>query len=195
MPTALRPVCLLVAGALFAAGAAAQSAAPATRPSGRVSLALTYDVQGSNLTTSSSFWLQGGAAEVNMRIFRGLGATASVMGVHTGNSGGGVPVSLIAETFGPSYTFTRPMHSHSVSFFARGLLGESNGFTGVYPSKGGLLSSSDSLAAVIGGGVDISLSHHLGLRVVQVDYVRTQFPNSLENVQNNLRIGAGIIFH
>ena len=52
-----------------------------------------------------------------------------------------------------------------------------------------------SLAAVIGGGVDISLSHHLGLRVVQVDYVRTQFPNSLENVQNNLRIGAGIIFH
>jgi peptidoglycan-associated lipoprotein len=152
-------------------------------------------VQGSNLTTSSSFWLQGGAAEVNMRIFRGLGATASVMGVHTGNSGGGVPVSLIAETFGPSYTFTRPMHSHSVSFFARGLLGESNGFNGVYPSKGGLLSSSDSLAAVIGGGVDISLSHHLGLRVVQVDYVRTQFPNSLENVQNNLRIGAGIIFH
>jgi peptidoglycan-associated lipoprotein len=195
MPTALRPVCLLVAGALFAAGAAAQSAAPATRPSGRVSLALTYDVQGSNLTTSSSFWLQGGAAEVNMRIFRGLGATASVLGVHTGNSGGGVPVSLIAETFGPSYTFTRPMHSHSVSFFARGLLGESNGFNGVYPSKGGLLSSSDSLAAVIGGGVDISLSHHLGLRVVQVDYVRTQFPNSLENVQNNLRIGAGIIFH
>jgi len=195
MPTALRPVCLLVAGALFAAGAADQSAAPATRPSGRVSLALTYDVQGSNLTTSSSFWLQGGAAEVNMRIFRGLGATASVLGVHTGNSGGGVPVSLIAETFGPSYTFTRPMHSHSVSFFARGLLGESNGFNGVYPSKGGLLSSSDSLAAVIGGGVDISLSHHLGLRVVQVDYVRTQFPNSLENVQNNLRIGAGIIFH
>lgn len=195
MPTALRPVCLLVAVALFAAGAAAQSAAPATRPSGRVSLALTYDVQGSNLTTSSSFWLQGGAAEVNMRIFRGLGATASVLGVHTGNSGGGVPVSLIAETFGPSYTFTRPMHSHSVSFFARGLLGESNGFNGVYPSKGGLLSSSDSLAAVIGGGVDISLSHHLGLRVVQVDYVRTQFPNSLENVQNNLRIGAGIIFH
>jgi peptidoglycan-associated lipoprotein len=195
MPTALRPVCLLVAAALCAIGAEAQSAAPATSPSGRVSLALTYDVQGSNLTTSSSFWLQGGAGEVNMRVYRGLGFTVSVMGVHTGNSGGGVPVSVITETFGPSYTFTRPMHSHSVSFFARGLLGEANGFNGVYPAKGGPLSSSDSLAAVIGGGVDIRLSHHLGLRVVQADYVRTQFPNSLENVQNNFRIGAGIILH
>jgi peptidoglycan-associated lipoprotein len=195
MTTALRPLVLLAATALCIAGAQAQSTAPATRPAGRVSLAFTYDVQGSNLTTSSRFWLQGGAGEVNMRVYGGLGFTASVMGMHTGNSGGGVPISVVTETFGPSYTFTRPMRSHSVSFFAHGLLGEANGFNGVYPAKGGPLSSSDSLAAVIGGGVDISLSHHLGLRVVQADYVRTQFPNSLENVQNNVRIGAGIVLH
>jgi hypothetical protein len=152
-------------------------------------------VQGSNLTTSNRFWLQGGAAEVNMRIYRGLGATVSVMGLHAANSGGGVPVNVVTEAAGPSYTFTLPARKHSVSFFARGLLGEANGFNGVYPASGGPLSSSLSMAALMGGGIDIKLSHHIGLRVVQADYVRTQFPNSLENVQNNLRLGAGIIFH
>jgi peptidoglycan-associated lipoprotein len=162
---------------------------------GRLTLGLTYDVQGSNLTTTNRFWLQGGAAEVNARIYKGLGATVSVMGVHASNSGGGVPVNVVTEAFGPSYTFTRPLRTHSVSFFARGLLGEANGFNGVYPANGGPLTSSSSMAAVIGGGIDIKLSRHLGLRLVQADYVRTQFPNSLENVQNNLRLGAGIILH
>lgn len=195
MPIALRPVCLLAIVAVCAAGAGAQSAAPASRPLGRLTLALTYDEQGSNLTTTNRFWLQGGASELNVRLYRGLGATVSVMGVHTGNSGGGVPVNVVTEAFGPSYTFTLPRRSHTVSFFAHGLVGEANGFNGTYPGNGAPQTSSLSLAALVGGGMDIRLSHHLGLRLVQADYVRTQLPNSQTNVQNNLRLGAGIVLH
>jgi peptidoglycan-associated lipoprotein len=46
-----------------------------------------------------------------------------------------------------------------------------------------------------GGGVDIGLSRHIALRLVQADYVRIQLPNSITNVQNNFRLGAGIILH
>jgi peptidoglycan-associated lipoprotein len=195
MPTALRPLVLLSATALCIAGAQAQSKATATRPVGRISLAFTYDAQGSNLTTSSRFWLQGGAAELNMRLYRGLGATVSVLGLHAGNTIGGAPVNLVTEAFGPSYTFTRPLRSHTVSLFARGLAGEANGFNGVYPSAGGPITSSNSFAMLAGGGVDIGLSRHIALRLVQADYVRIQLPNSITNVQNNFRLGAGIILH
>lgn len=194
MLIAHRPVCVL-AVVILCAGAGAQSKASASRPIGRVALALTYDEQGSNLTTANRFWLQGGAAELNVRLYRGLGATVSVLGLHAGSTAGGAPVNVITEAFGPSYTLTLPSRSHNVSLFARGLFGEANGFHGVYPGQGAPMSSSSSLAAVAGGGVDIRLSHHLGLRLVQADWVRTQLPNSLTNVQNNLRLGAGIILH
>jgi peptidoglycan-associated lipoprotein len=195
MLTARRTLALLAATALCAAGARAQSTATATRPADRLSLAFTYDVQGSNLTTSNRFWLNGGAAELNIRLVRGFGVTTSVLGLHAGNTVGGAPVNLVTETFGPSYTITRPLRSHSMSFFARGLFGEANGFDGVYPSPGGPITSATSFAILAGGGLDLGLSRHIAFRVVQGDYVRMQLPNSLTNVQNNFRLGAGIVLH
>jgi peptidoglycan-associated lipoprotein len=192
MPIALRPLALLAA-ALCCVGAQAQATAPKQGLPCHVQLAFTYDTQGSNLTTTSRFWLQGGAAEVNARVFHGLGFTASGMGLHVGTTTGGVPVNLVIVTFGPSYVYSRPFHSHSVDLFAHGLIGEADGFSGLYPAAGAPLTSSNSLAAQAGGGVDIGLSRHLALRLVQADYVRTQLPNSFSNVQNSLRLGVGIV--
>jgi len=31
--------------------------------------------------------------------------------------------------------------------------------------------------------------------VIQADWLRTQLPNSTTNVQNDLHLGAGIVFH
>ncbi len=72
-------------------------------------------------------------------------------------------------------------------------MGEVDGFAGVYPRAGGATPSANSLAVQAGGGLDVGLSPHLALRVVQADYVRTQLPNSLTNVQNSLRLGLGIV--
>jgi peptidoglycan-associated lipoprotein len=186
MVYARRLLVLLIAVVATGAVAQAQSAAPQRDG---VSLALSYDALGSNITNTNRFWMQGGAAELTGSFFHGFGATASVLGLHTANSGGGVPVNLVVATFGPSYSYRR----RHLSVFAHGLVGEADGFAGVYPQAGGAISSASSLAVQAGGGVDVGLSRHLAVRVVQADYVRTQLPNSLTNVQNSLRLGVGIV--
>ena len=186
MFNARRLLVLLIAVALTGAVARAQTIAPHRDG---VSLAITYDTLGSNLTNASRFWMQGGAAELTRGFFHGFGTTASVLGLHTANSGGGVPVNMVVATFGPSYRY----RFRRGDFFVHGLVGEADGFSGVYPQAGGSTPSANSLAVQVGGGVDIGVMRHLALRLVQADYVRTQLPNSLSNVQNSLRLGAGIV--
>ena len=41
----------------------------------------------------------------------------------------------------------------------------------------------------------MALSPHITLRAAQVGWLRTQLPNAGSNVQNDLRVGAGIVFH
>ena len=111
MATARGPVwfaaLLLLLGASHS-GAAQRVTAKGPVPSedrSALTLALTFNSVGANITTANSFWLAGGSAELNASLVHGLGLTASITGLHTGNSGGGVPVNLIIETFGPvSYT-------------------------------------------------------------------------------------------
>ncbi len=56
------------------------------------------------------------------------------------------------------------------------------------------LSSANSFAFTAGGGLDYAVSRHFAVRVVQIDYLKTYLPNNATNEQNNLRIGAGIVF-
>jgi peptidoglycan-associated lipoprotein len=46
----------------------------------------------------------------------------------------------------------------------------------------------------VGSGVDLHLSLHIALRPLQADWIRTEFDNASTNVQNNLRLGAGMVF-
>jgi hypothetical protein len=50
------------------------------------------------------------------------------------------------------------------------------------------------LAAKVGGGLDLKLSHHVSVRLVEANWLRTQLPNSTTNVQNDVELGAGIVF-
>lgn len=64
-------------------------------------------------------------------------------------------------------------------------------------ANGGTLSTSSqhpfTLAA--GGGVDLSVSHHLSIRLAQFDYVLTRYSNPLTNnsSQNNFRYFGGVV--
>jgi peptidoglycan-associated lipoprotein len=121
-----------------------------------------------------------------------------VTGLHAANTGAGVPLNLLTTTFGPRYTWT-PAHrsapARTVSIFGEGLVGEAHGFDSLFPGPSSANTSALSLAVQVGGGVDISLSQHLSLRVVQASWLRTQFPNTTTNVQNDLLLGAGIVLH
>lgn len=62
---------------------------------------------------------------------------------------------------------------------------------------GGIAGAGDHAYAFesrVGGGIDIPLSPHFVLRMVQADYEATTFANSVNNHQNNLLLGAGVVF-
>jgi hypothetical protein len=45
-----------------------------------------------------------------------------------------------------------------------------------------------------GGGLDINASEHLGVRVVQAEYLLTKFVDGITNRQNSARVSAGVVF-
>src|SRR5215469_7264759 len=183
---------LLAAVSLIAVGLKAQSAKPDHH---EIDLALTYTAQYSNLVSTPTFWQQGGAVELSTQTLHGFGAAANITGTHAKNAAdSGVGLDMVTATFGPRYTWYRPSTtSHSLAIFGQGLIGESHGFNSYFPSTNGALMDYNSFALQVGGGIDLGLSRHFAVRAVQADWLRTQFPNSTTNVQNSLRLSAGIV--
>ncbi|MGH9604059.1 MAG: outer membrane protein [Terracidiphilus sp.] len=158
-----------------------------------LSVAITYDATLANSITGKAFWMQGGHAQFCGDFYRGWGAVADVGGMSINNANSsGSSVGIVTATFGPRYTWT-PRHSRT-AFYGEGLAGVANGFNGIYPLPGGVQTSATSLAVQVGGGLDVHITPRVALRAFQADWLRTELPNSTTNVQNNVRLGAGIVF-
>lgn len=182
---------------ILPAGLWAQSSSShAVRP--ELDLAVTYSAQRDTTTSGGNFWMSGGSAELNATFYHGVGIKADVTGAHTGNiSSSGVGLTLITATFGPTYTWTPPWHAASQRqwrFFGESLLGVANGMDSIFPDPAGGSSDAESMALQVGGGADLMLSRHFAVRLIQADWLRTQLPNGAANVQNNLQLGAGLVF-
>ena len=188
---------LIVAALSLLQGAGSAQAPDKNR---EVDVAFTYAAMRASERNTTSFWLQGGAVELHGRFYRGLGVVASVTGMHEGsNSSLIAPLDLVTVVFGPRYTLD--LHKRA-SMFTEGLVGETHGFHSVFAYGSGSVNnpdngttdSSTSFALQAGGGLDLRLTRHLSVRVVQADYLRTQLPNGAGNLQNNFRVSAGFIF-
>jgi outer membrane immunogenic protein len=87
--------------------------------------------------------------------------------------------------FGPRAYF----HAHGRVYpFVQALFGGerfSAGVTGVGSA------SSNAFAAALGGGADVTLTRHVSLRALQVDYLYTHFGGAS---QNNMRLQSGIVW-
>ena len=57
----------------------------------------------------------------------------------------------------------------------------------------GTTASANALAIETGGGLDIRLANHLAFRALQINYLRSLFPNSITNVRNSLDLGSGFV--
>lgn len=178
---------LAACGALYA-----QPARQNTEPP-RFDIAVAWQTTAANVVgAGSSFWMQGGSAQIHGRFYGGWGAVADISGAHKANiNSSAVGLDMITVTFGPRYTWT-PAHAR-YSIYGQGLVGEAWGMNGVFPNPSGANTVANSLAVKAGGGLNIHLAQHLALRAFEADYLRTQLPNSASNAQNNLLLGAGLV--
>jgi hypothetical protein len=161
-------------------------------PRQEIDLAVTYVAQGSNLTPGQSFWRQGGSLELSTESYHGLGIAANFAGSEANNIvGSGIDLNTFTSTFGPRYTWHR--RSGRVSLFGQGLIGESHGWNSIFPQATGATSEFNTFALQVGGGADLRISRHFAIRALQADWIRTEFPNATTNVQNTLRLGAGVV--
>jgi hypothetical protein len=188
---------VLLAGAFLASTLApvrAQGTRPAThKATSFIDVAITYDATHADVIPSSSFWMQGGSVQLHGRFYGGLGAVADVAGMHIANiNSTGVGLDIVTAAFGPRYTWSPARARNAV--FAQGLVGVAHGFNGVFPFRNGVQTAASSLAAKAGGGVNVNLSPRVALRAFEVNWLRTQLPNSTNNAQNDVHFGAGIVF-
>jgi opacity protein-like surface antigen len=186
LPTSFRiALCLLLL-------AGSVSLEAQTQVPSRLDLAVTY-ISGNSLKANSNenFWMQGGSIQIGANAWRGWGIAADITGSHSGSIGAsGIPISLVTATFGPRYRWHA---GRRFSLYGQGLIGEANGFGSIFPTPAGSQSGANSFALQTGGGVDYRLSDRFAIRVLDAAWLRTQLPNATDNVQNNLRLGAGIV--
>jgi hypothetical protein len=171
-------------------GVAAWAQAPADSPA-RLDLALTYSATLSNAVNSDQFWLQGGTLQLQGHIGKGWSVVADAAGGHTSSvQSSGVALDLFTITFGPRYTW-RPAHKRC-ELFGQVLLGEASGENSLFPHAIGPTDNASSAALLLGGGLNMPLRRRFTFRLLDADWLRTTLPNSTTNVQNTLRIGAGV---
>jgi hypothetical protein len=122
-----------------------------------------------------------------------LAVVAEISGGYAGNGPGtGNSLTLISYMAGARYFLPQPWREslHSPQPFAQVLLGAAHAGGGI----AGAGDNTNAFAARMGGGLDVPVSDHLAFRVLQIDYYLTDFANSTNDHQNNLLLGAGIVY-
>jgi len=167
----------------------AQQTSQHTEVSPRLDLAVTYATEYTKkANTTQSVWLQGGSVQIGTNVYRGLGIAADFTGLHSSSVGSsGVPFSEITVTFGPRY---RVSIKKKISIYGQGLIGEGDAFDSVFPGTGATQSGVNSRAVNVGGGIDYRLNERFAVRAIDASWIRTQYLNSTNNQQNDLRLGA-----
>ncbi len=127
--------------------------------------------------------------------FRGpWSAVVDISAEHTGSATPvGNSLTLVSYLAGARYKIPQPWleGDHKPQPFAQILLGAAHAGGG----EAGVADGSFKFATRIGGGIDVPLNAHFAVRVIQIDYYLTTFVNATNDHQNNLLIGAGIVYH
>jgi outer membrane immunogenic protein len=136
----------------------------------------------------------GGASGINCQGGSGSGAAylntwLGVVGEFGACKVTGLPSGVSSHEmdylFGPRAYF----HAHGRVYpFVQALFGGERFSAGV---TGAGSASTNAFAAALGGGADVTLTRHVSLRALQVDYLYTHFGGAS---QNNLRLQSGIVW-
>ncbi|MEK6398373.1 MAG: peptidoglycan-associated lipoprotein Pal, partial [Terriglobus sp.] len=119
-----------------------------------------------------------------------LRIAGEVTGSHANHIGSfGQNLTLLTFTAGPQVVIPKGRFE----LFAHGLFGGARGSDSFFPTATSVSTTATSFAIVAGGGLDIGLTRHFGVRAAQVEYLRTSFPNASNNLQNHTIYSAGLL--
>ena len=184
---------LLIISAVSVVPASAQTqSASSTQPGAE--LALTYNYLHTNAPPSGCgcFSMNGGAAAFAYPLKPSLSVVAEAGAVTASNvNSSGLDLMLTNFLLGGRYSLR---HFSRFTPYGQLLVGASHASGSLAP---GQLApgSSTAFAMAAGGGLDLTLTRHLAIRLVQTDYQLTLLPNQSNDHQNNFRLSMGVVYH
>lgn len=136
----------------------------------------------------------GGSGSLAYNFTPMLGVVADFGGYHWSQDGG--DATVVSYLFGPKVALRHgPITPYAQALFG-GAHGSGNFFdvcddVRVRPQGGCIESGSENaFSMALGGGVDWNATPHIGIRLVQAEYLMTRF---FSNTQNNVRISTGVV--
>jgi outer membrane protein OmpA-like peptidoglycan-associated protein len=190
---------ILAFGVALGLGAFAASAAfSQTKPQFKLLDATRYDLSvGYNNIRANAppggcpcFDMNGGFVFGTVRLTDWLGISGEFTGGHSSN------ISTLAQGLTLTTFTVGPRVSHrfrQFTPFGEVLAGGAHGSGSYFPTKVSSYTASSSFAVSAGGGLDVNLNNRFSIRALDLQYLRTSFPNGVNNEQNQLMIGAGLI--
>lgn len=185
----------IVFGSMLMFGVVASAQEAAETP--KVEVGLNYSYlrvnPGGNL---SSYNANGGFGYAQYNFSKSFGLVADLGANYVGSANGTqIGNTAFEYLFGPRFTWR---HSR-FSPYVQTLFGGERFSNGLNPASLNPVtgSSQNNFAAAFGGGLDVTVTQHMALKPIQVEYLMTQFaPGSgyPNNVANNLRYSTGIVF-
>jgi opacity protein-like surface antigen len=137
----------------------------------------------------------GGSGSLAYNFTPMLGVVADFGGYHWSQSG--EDATAVSYLFGPKVA----LRHGPITPFAQALFGGAHiGFSGNECDDArvhregdceNFSSSDNAFSMAIGGGLDWNATTHIGIRVIQAEYLLTRFGG---NSQNNARISTGVVF-
>ena len=168
----------------------------AQRPANTIDAYATFSEMRANAPVGGCgcFWMSGGVGGLSVPVWGNFSAVVEVGGNITDHIPGfNTGLSLF---YGMGGLRLRVANHTRFQPFGQALFGGVHGFDGYFPAPVGKLPTSydTSYAYTLGGGVDIAVSKHVWIRAVQADYFYSELRNLQGNRQNQVRLGAGVLF-
>ena len=139
-----------------------------------------------------SFTSNGGSGTFTYNLNRSFGLVADLGGYHNGDDSNFNPTTF-SYLFGPRYNVVR---TSRMTPYVQALFGGVHASTSLFDPISGNSFTQNSVAAAVGGGVDVRVTDHIAVKPFQLEYFVTRLSNlwGPNDAQNNLRYSAGVVF-
>ncbi len=190
----MRSIALAIIMLLGAATAAmGQSFPNASTASGDAAVTYNWERTNAQPGECGCINLNGGGVSGSWNLRPQLAVVAEISGESAGSvAPTGNSLTLTSYLAGARYILPQlwPRSEHGLQPFVQVLVGAAH-------AGGGIAGAGDGSFAFetrMGGGIDLPVRPHLAIRIIQIDYDLTNFPNSVNAHQNNLMLETGIVF-